>query len=130
MDNYREFVEEAILILAEPKGSTTKSLWKCIKGKHPEAEENKFKVALKRCKDEYKNEPTKSDFIYEKKTRRLHLRGEYIVKLEEAAQNREVPVKRIKKSDVTLKKKHGSKEKFLTRSSIADLNTSMTSIRS
>ncbi|CDW78646.1 UNKNOWN [Stylonychia lemnae] len=49
---YQEMIENALLTLAERKGSTRQAIWKCINVKYPEADYKQFLIRLKKIKQQ------------------------------------------------------------------------------
>ena len=46
---YIEIIQDALLTLNEPKGSSRQAIWKCIQGRHPDqADQKQFLVRLKK----------------------------------------------------------------------------------
>lgn len=45
---YFDMIEDAVLTLADRKGSTRQGIWKCIQAKYPEADYKQFLIRFKK----------------------------------------------------------------------------------
>lgn len=93
--SYFEMIEDAILGLAERKGSTRQAIWKFISYKHPEADYKQYLIRLKKVKDNSNIEAVG--------TQRFKLSANYRHKLLKALKKGE-PTKAVQKSKATMKK--------------------------
>jgi histone H1/5 len=92
--SYFEMIEDAILTLAERKGSTRQAIWKFISIKYPEADYKQFLVRLKKVKENNNIEPVG--------TMRFKLSSNYRKKLLTALKKGVQP-KAVQKSKATMK---------------------------
>ena len=50
--SFFEMIEDAVLVLADRKGSTRQGIWKCISTKYPEVDYKQFLIRFKKIKED------------------------------------------------------------------------------
>ena len=110
---YIEIIQDALLTLNEPKGSTRQNLWKCIQSRHPDhTDPRQFYIRLKKLSSDPLNNIEKNgnsrfrlNTSYKDKIQRRLAKGIEIKKIIKT----QATVKLIKKKKVTKKAKKARK---------------------
>jgi hypothetical protein len=95
MTSYLEMIQDALITLADRKGSSRPGLWKCVSAKYPEADYKQYLIRLKKLSHDGK------EIVSNK--HRFKLNPDYKKKLIKALEKGE-STKKVMKTKATMKK--------------------------